>query len=367
MKYIPIIKTGISEIRGVSFLDDSIKDNITPIFELTRSRKIESLPEGPISIKLDKIEEVFGTKRPFILDLTADKQLSNTEIFRLQNSAYGYKNWCDFLLQQKNRFPKIIPMLQIAEDENITIEENQNNFEKQIKFIASNFDTFFYRNQVSDDYYKEDLSIVPKTLGSNIEKLYCCIDSIFINQGRSPDFSSEVIKRIKNINEINEEFKIVNFSTAGTSFPTSISAYSPDDHNSIMLEEIAVWEEVTKSIKDLNIIYGDYCSINPERNDMKTNGWIPRIDVPTKNTLFYYRKRKKDNTYLSTYADIAQKIINDSEYQSIKNSISTYCWGLEQIEKTSKGEKTGLTPSFWISVRLNIHLTVHASNSKNTI
>jgi hypothetical protein len=80
---------------------------------------------------------------PFISNLTGYRQLSNSEIFSLQNSIYGYKNWCNFLLQQKNRFPKIIPMLQIAEDENITIEENKNNFKKQIKFIALNFDTFF--------------------------------------------------------------------------------------------------------------------------------------------------------------------------------------------------------------------------------
>lgn len=37
-KYVPIIKTGNAETKGVNFLDDSIKDTITPIFELTRSR-----------------------------------------------------------------------------------------------------------------------------------------------------------------------------------------------------------------------------------------------------------------------------------------------------------------------------------------
>jgi hypothetical protein len=109
-----------------------------------------------------------------------------------------------------------------------------------------------------------------------------------------------------------------------------------------------------------------FCSISQERDDMKTNEWIPRIDVPTKDILFYYRKRKEDNTYLSTYADVAPKIINDQGYKSINNSISTYCWGPEQIEKTSKGEKAGLSPSFWILVRLNIHLTVQVI-LKNTI
>jgi|LQAB01.1.fsa_nt_gi hypothetical protein len=80
---------------------------------------------------------------PFISNLTGYRQLSNLEVFSIQNSIYGYKNWYNFLLQQKNRFPKIITMLQIAEDENIAIEENKNNFKKQIKFIALNFDTFF--------------------------------------------------------------------------------------------------------------------------------------------------------------------------------------------------------------------------------
>ena len=362
MKYIPIIKTGNAEIKGVGFLDDSIKDTITPIFELTRSRKTK-LSEGPIFKKLDKIEEIFGVARPFILDLTGDERLLNTEIRSLQNSVDGYKNWCDFLFRQKKRFPKIIPMLQIVEDETITVEKNRDNLKKQIEFVVLNFDVFFYQNRITDGCYEDDLSIVYSVLGkSDIKKkLYCCIDSVFINQNKALDVSKEVIERIR---DINQKFNIVNFSTAGTSFPKSVSDCSADDSFTIKLEEVAVWDKVVNSIKDLNIIYGDYGSVNQERNDIITNGWIPRIDVSTNDILFYYRKRKEGDTYLSTYANVAKRVVDDLRYKSLSSFV--HCWGIEQIEKTSRGEKTGLSPSFWISVRLNIHLTVQAA-LKNAI
>ena len=362
-KYIPIIRTGNAETKGVNFLDDSIKDTITPIFELTRSRKTK-LSEGAISKKLDKIEEIFGATRPFILDLTSDERLLSAEIRSLQDSVDGYKNWRNFLLQQKNRFPKIIPMLQVVEDETISIEENRDNLKKQIEFIASNFNIFFYQNKITDDYYGEDLSVICSMLGkSKIKKLYCCIDSVFINQNRASDISKKVIERIR---DINQKFNMVNFSTAGTSFPKSVSDYSTDDSVTMKLEEVGLWDKVADSIKEktLNIIYGDYGSINQERNDIIATGWIPRIDVPTSDILFYYRKKRGSNTYQSTYADVARKVVDDSRYKSLSSSID--CWGLEQIEKTSRGEKTGLSPSFWISVRLNIHLTVQAT-LKNAI
>jgi len=65
--YVPIIKVSVAEMRGVETLSDEVKDAITPVFELARSRRTKRDPEGNIFQSLEKLKEVYG-ERQFILD-----------------------------------------------------------------------------------------------------------------------------------------------------------------------------------------------------------------------------------------------------------------------------------------------------------
>ena len=103
---------------------------------------------------------------------------------------------------------------------------------------------------------------------------------------------------------------------------------------------------------DKNIIYGDYGSINPIRNDniVMARGWIPRIDVALSNSYFYHKKRREGNSYAETYKTVAKKVVNDPYFpRKLK------CWGTDQII-ISQRTPVSLIPSFWISVRMNIHI-----------
>ena len=115
-----------------------------------------------------------------------------------------------------------------------------------------------------------------------------------------------------------------------------------------------------KNIKqDVAISYGDYGSINPLRNDLVfTRGWRPRIDFPTsKNRIFYYReKRSKDkggtySSYGSHYVSVAKKVVGNGAFEDIPES-----WGVKQIKSAARGFPPGKSPSFWISVRMEIHM-----------
>jgi hypothetical protein len=84
--YFPILKTRPSEITAYELLNDSIKDEILPIIEMTgalgyrfpKNYKVESLRgkkhPGNINKKVDKILYFIG-KRRFILDITDDDSL----------------------------------------------------------------------------------------------------------------------------------------------------------------------------------------------------------------------------------------------------------------------------------------------------
>lgn len=355
-KYMPIIKMGDAELRGVEHLEETVKNHVTPIFELTRSRKTAKLKEGSILRRLDKLEKVFGTNRSFILDLTSDPHLTNSEIKSLQNSYRGYVNWCNFVLEQKKRFSYLIPMIQISEDAALSIEENNQNLAKQIRILKQNFPILCYRINILDEVYEEDLKVIAKELGKDKETLMCCMDAVFISKEKCSIFAEEIIKKIF---KIYKQFGIKTFSLAGTSFPKNVNQVSISDSASIVLNEVLFAQQIKNACSketDIDLIYGDYATINQERNDMITTGWIPRIDCPIENLIFYYKKRREGDTYALRYMEVANKIIEDSRFKDLKKKIN--CWGIEEIEYAAKHRPRGLAPSFWISVRLNIHISL---------
>lgn len=357
-KYVPIIKMGDAELRGIERLTEEVKESITPVFELTRSRKTTKLKEGSISKRLDKLEKVFGTTRDFILDLTSDGPLINTEIKELQKSDRGYSNWCNFIFEQKRRFPKIIPVIQVSEDENLSVEDNNKNLFDQVVSLQQKFQMLCYRINISDEVYEEDLEVIRQALGGNCKSLICCMDVVFIPREKASAFAKKIIERIS---QINERFGVVMFSLAGTSFPKNVNQVSTHDSADIILEEVLfarIVREHFKEASEVQVIYGDYASINQERNDMIATGWIPRIDCPTNDLIFYYRKRRAGDSYIRRYMEVANMVTQDSRFQSLKQQIS--CWGIDEIEYAAGNRPRGLAPSFWISVRLNIHISLRS-------
>jgi hypothetical protein len=83
-------------------------------------------------------------------------------------------------------------------------------------------------------------------------------------------------------------------------------------------------------------------------------GWIPRIDTPLPEEIYYYRQRRPKGTseYSATYNEVARKVINDPRFPiSLTDN-----WGIQQITNCAEGDSPASNPSFWISVRMNIHL-----------
>lgn len=58
------------------------------------------------------------------------------------------------------------------------------------------------------------------------------------------------------------------------------------DTDTFSISEISMYNSIQQTHDD--VIYSDYASINPIRNDTITmaRGWIPRIDVPLSDEIF---------------------------------------------------------------------------------
>jgi hypothetical protein len=100
-----------------------------------------------------------------------------------------------------------------------------------------------------------------------------------------------------------------------------------------------------------------------------TRGWIPKIDCPGEETLFLHRKRKGSLEYAVAYCEVAKLMAANKKYQNVRRQLGEDCWGIKQIDLTSSGIPAGMSTSFWISVRLNLAITLRTnilSQTSNT-
>lgn len=354
-KYAIIIKTAEAEIRALEYTNPNFLNKIFPIVELTRGRKLASrkgedsfLEKYPFDNRLQKIENIFKGQT-ICLDITSDENLTSQQIDKLYDPSSGYDNWITFLIKLKDKkcFKEIIPC--------ILLNVEDNDFEKnlclQVTKLKEHFSSIAYRNSLFDENCYDDFDLLKKELETT--NLYVIVDCGYVIQASQHDFGEKSLARIINLKgRLKSNTKYI---LSSTSFPNNISDIGNEIMDSFKLSELDVFDKV-KRVSNDNLIYSDYATINPIRNDgiVMARGWIPRIDVPLLEEIFYYRKRRPKGTtvYSQTYNDVAVSVVNDVRFPKRL----TANWGVQQIINCSKGMTPSSSPSFWISVRMNIHI-----------
>jgi hypothetical protein len=348
-KYSVIIKTGEAEIRAIENAEKSVLNQIFPLIEITRGRKVKNdIDPYPFDKRLAKLKESFSGQI-VAFDLTSDGALSSPKIDELYNYANGYQNWIDFLLQIKaeNNFKEIVPTVLL----NIEDENFNNNLLLQVQNIKKNFSSILYRNSILDENCYADFELLKNELQGT--DLYIMIDCEYTPQASQNNFAEKAIARIQNIKSILTDID-VKFIIAATSFPNNVTDLGDVGSDTFCLSEIQIHKAVCNKIP--NVIYGDYASINPKRNDTVTmaRGWIPRIDVAIQDSIYYYKKRRSQgiSAYATTYTQVAQSVVKDKRFPTNLGGN----WGIQQINTCAKGGAPSSTPRFWIAVRMNIHI-----------
>ena len=348
--YCLLFKTGDAELRCLGNTSDASLRKIFPIIEITRGRKLKGVEKYPIENRLNKIYDIFSDQ-PLCLDITSHHSLLSDEIKELFNPANGYKKWIEFIreVKTKGRYSNIIPCIQ----SNFNDEDFVKNYTSQITSLIYEHNRIAYRSSLKEDGYYDDIEIIAPLLTTQ-EQLVFIIDCEYLPSGSWHAFAEKAIARINNVYAMLKE-KVI-FIICSTSFPNNVGEIGNDDKDTFRIIEMDLFEEIKKKIGDkVNIIYGDYGSISPKRNDdiVMAHGWIPRIDVPTENEIYYVRERRTlARDYARTYSYVANKVIADSRFPT-----KFACWGIDQIKVSASGGAPGSSPSFWISVRMNIHLT----------
>lgn len=363
--YCVLLKTAQAEFRCWNHLSSETKGSITPIVELTRGRKISGsgrdinpdefhLYPGIFGFErnVDKVVESFEGSTLF-LDLTNEQSLTCFELEELRQSNDNYASWTSFCNEIAENFNNLIPVIQVNPGENETEDEYIYAIQQQFDHLSSISSAVAYRAYpVSDPDFLYDLHIFRDhvdRLQQEGGEFYIRLDHEYIRQGTSLVHAARALGLINQIDEIVPGAKLIILST---SYPQNISEVGNPEEGQFPLEEVNLFEQIRRQLNiDRDVYYADYGSINPYRNDLNfAVQWRPRVVFPTQRSIYYYSE-KKEYDYEDHYADVAQAVMDDPRFEELEGS-----WGVDQIVSAAEGQVNGKAPSFWISVRMDIHI-----------
>jgi hypothetical protein len=337
--YYPNLKTSDSELRAVRFLNNRTKRNITPIFELTRSRKTKALPNGSATRRLEQLVDVYGDS-PFILDLATEEDIINDEIIGLFDEANGYARWLRFIRELSDS--KVTPCALYVED------GGRKSFQTQIEKIVEQYGKVCLRTSVAD----EDAAKLYRWAveASDAKKIILCGTLYYIEPFRIENYKSLVGAYIENVvgNRVPSTLLF-----PGSSFPRYVTDRDggEDLSGEFSALELEVENSARRRFSNLPIEPSDFASVHPIRYPTGGGNWIPRIDIFDGTNYRYVRTRRDDGGYESAAQELKKSLVD-----SLPD-----CWGKRQIEEAMGGRVTGGSPSFWISVRINCWITQRAS------
>lgn len=336
INYVPIVRSRAAELKGFGEFVRKSVSGVLPTIELTRSRRSKKNPGGAVELSIESAREILGAT-PFIVDLTSLDSLSNAQLATLLDPDNGFKNWVRFVSEHAG--PHAIPVVHLTEP------FDADNFRHQLNGLILCSGTVALRIPTSFQEAEEALRTAAETIGGNFVVV---IDAGFVRQDVSPAvfFGASQLARMA----LSHGAPLV--VPAASSFPSSVAipGYGGDAEGEFRLIEVELSENVKTSIPGANIAHGDYAAIHPLDFDGMVTAWVPRVDVPLDRSIFYRRRRRN----AGGYALAAQEALSDSRYVSLS------CWADDNIRLAAAGSPPGRSPSHWIAVRLNFHLTRQA-------
>lgn len=336
--YFPIIKTRDSELRCFENLNEDDFNKILPIYELTKSRVTKKAPDGDIYRRMKRIAEI-QNGRPFILDLSTDERYCNPQIEQLLSHYHGFKEWQYFIFDLHNDL-NIIPMIHIYEDD----DGKMTDVESFVREASAKCDYLAVRlpHDLGQDNVNYYLSPIVLNLNPGC-KLYVIFDSGYIRgDTNAVDFFIESCKAANKFND-----NIENIVLLSTSFPSNVAQTGGED----MSGQFRIYEEdIYHNVSQECLVkYGDYASINTEQIEMKGGTFVPRIDIASLDGKYFSYKRYRRN--VGGYVVCAQEVLKDiNSYKPLG------VWADEEIKLAACDQATGISPSFWISVRMNYYI-----------
>lgn len=329
--YSPVIRTRRAELLGFSELSKIQDSGLLPIFELTRSRRTKSNPEGSVEVSVENLADIVKDAN-FVVDVTSLSALTNSEVERLLDPERNFGNWVEFV---SKRLPKsALPMVHLTDPFDPTSVVSQLDH-----FIGTYAGVAF---RVPSEF--AELDELAKVVDGAIDNLDAV--AIYADVGLVTERGYRgALARAFEVGSVFSDLEPGLLSVLASSFPSTVTPYG-DVTGSFPLYEVQLSDAMIEEFSDLHCIHGDYACIHPMDLEGMAINWVPRVDVPLDDSLFYYRYRRNAGGYIKA----AESALSDARYVPLS------CWGNDNIRRAASGDPQGKAPAFWISVRLNFHI-----------
>lgn len=336
-RYVPILRSRDAEVRGYAELSASVKDYLLPVIEYTKSRRSKKNPEGSIAICVSKIEECLAG-RPYIADVTTMDSLSNAETEALLDPDNGFRNWRAFVLSSLDS--ACIPTV------HLTDPLDQESVLSQCRAFLNRSTHIAFRIPADYDSTELLVEILQDALG-DLRRVILICDGGYVQQQSYIDVQADCSATLSLAGR-----GFAMRAVATSSFPASVvlPGYGGDAYGKFDLLEVKLSEQTKAEPGLSDVVHGDYGLVHPADFKGIVTSWVPRVDVPLNDELFYHRYRRPDGGYETA----AQKAFADRDYVALKS------WAHENVKSAAGGVVQGKAPAYWISVRINFHLTRQA-------
>ncbi|WP_182656649.1 beta family protein [Stenotrophomonas lacuserhaii] len=333
-RYVPILRSRDAEVRAYAELSESVKDTLLPVIEFTKSRRTSKNKEGSVGLCVAKVEERLAG-RPYIADVTTMESLSNAETAILLDPENAFRKWRGFVLSSLDS--ACIPVVHLTDplDEKSVLAQTQA-FLNRSTHIA-------LRIPADYDATSRLFTLLRRELGDLGRVVLICDGGYVTKQ----NYASVRRECKLTLDAAGDGFALR--AVACSSFPISVVLpdYGGDAYGKFDLLEVKLSEDLKSEPALTNLVHGDYGLVHPGDFKGIVTRWVPRVDVPLNEELFYHRYRQDDGGYETA----ARKAYADPAYIALK------CWGHENIKSAAAGILQGRSPAHWISVRVNFHLT----------
>lgn len=221
---------------------------------------------------------------------------------------------------------------------------DEKELEEETRLFDADYCQLAFRLDAYDPNSARYAAIILGAVSSPAKVLFI-VDGGYVEVGHAKSLAQVIQARVVEIKRLTHQASVACLSS---SFPRSVvhPSYGGEDFGIFNAEEVTVHNLVSKAPGLGNIIYGDYGSVHPVKYPSRGGGWVPRIDFPLGDKFMYYRVRRDSGDYVTC----AGNLVNDKRYHSSPT------WGDEQITSAAAGAPNGRSPSFWISVRINLHI-----------
>ncbi|MFQ6349755.1 beta family protein [Pseudomonas sp. R11F] len=335
--YFPVLKTKDAELRAISSVDESYRRKMLPVYEITKSRITKKNSVGDIIKRLDQIKNIQG-KLPYILDVTTDSKQKNSQIESILSPVNGYECWKNWL--EMNCSEQIVPMIHV----NFELDEDLAEAKAFVAAVTSKYKRMALRlpADLLGEEYEEIISAIVSELYDT--RLYVILDEGCIRDRVKVSGLAEITdlyhKAFTTISMLpNADSWLERIVCLSGSFPYLVKAEGKDDKGCFEIFEHSLYLSLKHNRPLLQ--FGDFASINVKQIEMRGGTFVPRIDFCTDEKFYYYRKRRDAGSYVLC----AKQVVVDPNYVSNKS------WADEEISCAALGTPSGISPSFWISVR----------------